>query len=169
MLKSSRHGFHASGNLYVSTYSADNARGGIFKFGPSGGTAGAENRLNVTPYPTGTCASQIAFSKDGQHLYLAPQFCGSGGDIVEVSSTTGAVLCTMTTLSCATGLATDPISGDLFVSQSCPLPTGTNNITRIHNPEAVTPTVSTYSSPGISGDLTFAPDGTLYLESFHST
>ena len=160
--------FDADGNLYVSTYSADNARGGIYKFGPSGGTAGDENRLNATPYPTGTCASQLAFSKDGQHLYLARQFCGSGGNVVEVSTTTGAVLRTLATLSCATGLATDPISGDLFVSQSCPLPTGTNNITRIGSPESATPSVTTYSSPGISGDLNFAPDGTLYLESFLS-
>ena len=160
--------FDAVGNLYVSTYSADNARGGIYKFGPAGGTAGDEKRLNAAPYPTGTCASELAFSKDGQHLYLARQFCGSGGDVVEVSTTTGAVLRTLTALSCATGLATDPLSGDLFVSQSCPLPTGTNNITRIHTPEASSPSVTTYSSPGISGDLIFAPDGTLYLESFLS-
>ena len=106
--------FDAAGNLYVSTYSSNNARGGIYKFGPSGGTAGNENRLNATPYPTGTCASELAFSKDGQHLYLARQFCGSGGDVVEVSTITGAVFRTLATLSCATGLATDPISGDVI-------------------------------------------------------
>ncbi len=168
LLESGWEAFDGAGNLYVSTYSADNARGGIYKFGPSGGTAGDENRLNAAPYPTGTCASQLAFSKDGQHLYLARQFCGNGGDVVEVSTTNGAVLRTLATLSCATGLATDPISGDLFVSQSCPLPTGTNNITRIGSPESATPSVTTYSSPGISGDLNFAPDGTLYLESLLS-
>ena len=86
------------------------------------GTAGLGNRPDATPYPSGTCASGLAFRKDGQYLYMARQFCGNGSDVVEVGTTDGSVLRTLATIPCATGLATDPISGDLFVSVPCPPP-----------------------------------------------
>ena len=120
--------FDQSGNMYVATY----FEGNIYKFGPSGGTASPAQRLTATPYPSGTsgdCLSGLAFSKDGQHLYMARQFCGNGGDVIEISPTDGSMLRTVAGgISCATGLATDPISGDLFVSQPCGLPTGSNDV-----------------------------------------
>jgi hypothetical protein len=159
--------FDSAGNLYVADYAGTHvAAGGVYKFGPAGGTAGIQNRLNPVGYPPGTCASGLAFSKDGKHLYLARQGCGSGGDVVEISPTDGSVIRKLIDLYCATGLATDPISGDLFVSQPCDLPAPNNDITRIINPESATPSTEIYAVPGGSGQLTFGPDGTLYTESF---
>jgi hypothetical protein len=59
-----------------------------------------------------------------------------------------------------TALATDPLSGDLFVSQ----PGHTGDVVRIANPSSATPTVSTYASPGSTDGITIAADGTLYTE-----
>jgi hypothetical protein len=156
--------FDSAGNIFVADYAGGSAQGGIYKFPPSGGVASPAFRLNSSPYAAFTCASGLAFSKDGQHLYLARQGCNSGGDVVEVSPTDGSVLRTLTTLDCASGLATDPISGDLFVSQPCPR--GSSNITRISNPDT-SPSASVYSNGvGGAGALVFTPDGTLWTEAF---
>ncbi len=161
--------FDGSGNLWVASSGGLSLPSNIYEFGPSGGASSTSSLVSTIPFADGTCAAALSFSKDGLHLYLARQFCGNGGDVVEVSQTDGSVVRTLTTLSCATGLATDPLSGDLFVSQPCPAPNGTNNITRISNPESMTPTVSTYASPGMSGGLVFTPDGTLWTESYNGT
>ena len=158
--------YDSSGNMYVATY----FEGNIYKFGSSGGTASPAQLVTSTPYSSTNCLSGLAFSKDGQHLYMARQFCGqTGSDVVEISPTDGSILREVVTgLSCATGLATDPISGDLFLSAPCPLPVGSNNIFRISNPET-SPTVSTYTPPGEPGqasNLAFAPDGTLYTTAY---
>src|SRR5260370_23323789 len=97
--------FDASNHLYVMEY----PEGILYKFGTSGGAANATTRVNtvaITGRPAG-----ITFSKDGR-LYAARQF---GADVVELSPTTGAVLRVVASdLSFATGIATDPLSGDLF-------------------------------------------------------
>ncbi len=157
--------FDSSGNMYVATY----FEGNVYKFGPSGGAAGSANRITTSPYASTDQLSGLAFSKDGQHLYMARQFGGGGGDVVEISLTDGSIIREVVGgISCATALATDPISGDLFVSQPCTPPTGSNNIVRIINPQAVSPSTSIYASPGQSSDLTFAPDGTLYTTSYNA-
>src|SRR4029453_3055958 len=103
--------FDSAGNLFVVAYGGLSLPSRLYKFGSSGGTAGSENLL--ASYSNGTCASALSFSKDGQHLYMARQFCGSGGDVVEVNTTNGSVIRTVATgINCATGLGTDPISGD---------------------------------------------------------
>jgi len=155
--------FDHSGNMYVATY----FEGNIYKFGPSGGTASPAQLVTTTPYPSTNCLSGLAFSKDGQHLYMARQFCGeAGSDVVEISPTDGSIIRELVTgIGCATALATDPLSGDLFLSQPCNLPVGSNNILRISNPESASPTTSVYASPGQSSNLAFAPDGTLYTAS----
>lgn len=159
--------FDRDGNLYVAHFAANALEGGIYKFGPGGGTAGPEARLNATPYAAGTNASGLAFSKDGEHLYLARQFGGGfNGDIVEVDTTDGSVLRTLATKPCATGLATDPISGDLFFGVPCPPPTASNDVVRIHDPESANPTTSVFASPGLTGQFNFAADGTLFVEAF---
>ncbi len=116
------------GNMYVATY----LEGNIYKFGPSGGTANPAQLINATPYASTNCLSGLAFSKDGQHLYMARQFCASGGgDVIEIRPTDGSIIREVVpAISCATALATDPISGDLFVSQPCEV-VGSNNIVRI--------------------------------------
>ncbi len=155
--------FDPSGNMYVATY----FEGNIYKFGPSGGTANPAQLVTTTPYSSTNCLSGLAFSKDGQHLYMARQFCGeAGSDVVEISPTDGSIIRELVTgMGCATALATDPLSGDLFLSQPCDLPMGSNNIVRISNPESASPTTSVYASPGQSSNLAFAPDGTLYTAS----
>jgi hypothetical protein len=160
--------FDSENNLYVADYAGYSSQGGLYKFPPSGGVAGPAYRLNASPYASGTCASGLAFSKDGKHLYMARQGCNGDvipGDVVEVSTTDGSVLRTLATLDCASGLATDPISGDLFVSQPCPR--GSSNISRISNPNSGSPTTSIYSN-GVGGaaDLVFTPDGTLWTEAY---
>ena len=56
----------------------------------------------------------LALAKDGR-LYLARQFAG---DVVEINPTSGVVLRTVASIFFAAALATDPLSGDLFVSQT---------------------------------------------------
>jgi Pro-kumamolisin, activation domain/Bacterial Ig-like domain (group 1) len=155
--------FDPAGNMYVATY----FEGNIYKFGPSGGTANPAQLVTTTPYSSTNCLSGLTFSKDGQHLYMARQFCGeAGSDVVEISPTNGSIIRELVTgIGCATALATDPLSGDLFLSQPCDLPMGSNNIVRISNPESSSPTTSVYASPGQSSNLAFAPDGTLYTAS----
>jgi kumamolisin len=158
------------GNLWAMNYPT----GKLYEFAPAGGIAGTGTLIgtlpDVTP-PVGlpSCPHGLAFSKDGQHLYLARQFCGSGGDVVELSMTDASIVRNVTAsgaIPCATGIATDPISGDLFVSTPCPPGGGTENIFRISHPESATPTVSVYSSPGHALGLNFTADGTLWTEAF---
>ena len=61
---------------------------------------------------------------------------------------------------CASGIAVDPLSGDLFVSSPCPPGGGTDDIYRISNPESAAPAVSVFSSPGHAQGLAFTADGT---------
>jgi len=141
--------FDASNTLYV----ADQANGYLYKFGQAGGAASSATQINSVAISGG--ATGLTFGKDGK-LYLARQ---SAGDVVQIDTSTGAILRTVATNTCgATGIATDPLSGDLFVSQ----PGCSNNIVRISNPAGSSPAVTVYASPGSTDGLTFAPDGTLY-------
>ena len=67
------------------------------------------------------------------------------------------------TLNDPTWMATDPISGDLFVTNGGSGSLFSPDIIRIQNPSSTSPTVSTYGTDG-SGfvQLAFAPNGTLY-------
>ncbi|MBY0278935.1 Ig-like domain-containing protein, partial [Candidatus Binatia bacterium] len=157
--------FDPNGQLYV----ADLPSGHIYRFGPDGGAASPATRITSEPSPhAGTCAAGLAFSKDGQHLYLARQFCNAFyGEVWEISPSDGSPLRQVTTIECATALATDPVSGDLFVSSPCGW-FGGNNIYRVKHPETSPVAVEVYASPGPTDGLTFAPDGTLYSESHNN-
>jgi len=142
--------FDSAGNLFV----MDRSNGYLYKFGPTGGLASPSTQVNTSPIdgrPTG-----LAFTNDW-HLYLARQ---ASGDVVEINPSTGTVARIIAQNICgATGIATDPISGDLFVSEpNCP----SADIVRIAGFASGSGKVSTYASPGITDGLTFAPDGTLY-------
>src|SRR5438874_754883 len=142
--------FDNAGNLFAMNY----ATGFLYKFGPTGGVAGPATQVNANSIQG--CPAGLAFSKDGKHLYLAMQCLGT---VLEIDQATGAVLRTVASgISAPTGIATDPLSGDLFVSQ----PNGTPTIQRIQNPTSASPPVSVYSSPGSTDGLAFGPDGTLY-------
>lgn len=140
--------FDSSNRLYV----MDFLSGYLYRFGPDGGSA--TSPLNSTPIsdrPDG-----ITFDKSGR-LYVARQ---GASDVVEIDPDTGAILRTVASgIPCATGLATDPISGDLFVSTvGCE-----SSILRISDFENGPGRVTAYADPGGAADgLTFAPDGTLY-------
>jgi hypothetical protein len=142
--------FDTAGNLFVMDY----ATGFLYKFGPSGGVAGPATQVNANSIQG--CPAGLAFSKDGKHLYLAMQCLGT---VLEIDQVTGTVLRTLASgFANPTGLATDPISGDLFLSPGGATP----NILRFQNPTSASPTISVYSSPGGSDGLAFGPDGTLY-------
>lgn len=152
--------FDPANNLFV----MDQYNATLYKFGPTGGVAGAPGtQVNATPIagaPTG-----IAFDRTG-HLYVALR---TAGQVVELSTTDGSVVRTVASgISVAEGLATDPLSGDLFVS-SWLGNSSAANIFRISNFASGTGTLSTYSTlPSVDG-LNFGPDGTLYAASGATT
>ena len=141
--------FDATNHLYVMDYH----NGILYKFGSSGGAAGTTTQVNTVPI-SGNPAG-IAFTKDGR-LYLALQGTGA---VVELNPQTGAVLRTVTDRTPgATGIATDPLSGDLFVT----LPF-TGNLVRLSNFSDSTATVTSYARPEFPDGITFAADGTIYI------
>ncbi len=141
--------FDASDHLYV----MDDPSGLLYKFGPGGGAASAATQVNTTPIggvPTG-----IAFDKSG-NLYAALQ---AANQVVQVDPTTGAVLRAVASVPCVTGLATDPLSGDLFATTvGC----SSVSVARISNFQSGPGTVTTYATIGGADGITFGPDGTLY-------
>jgi hypothetical protein len=137
--------FDGLGNLFVGDY----VNGIVYKYNH----AGMVKQLNAVS--DGTSIAGLAFSIEGHHLYLARQ---GNRDVIEIDPSTAAIIKTIASgINCATGLATDPLSGDLFVSQ----PSCSATIERISNPEGIAPTVGTYASVYADG-LVFGPDGTLY-------
>ena len=143
--------FDASNHLYVMKY----PDGILYKFGTSGGAANATTRVNalaIAGSPAG-----LTFSKDGR-LYAARQ---SSSDVIEINPTTGVVVRVVATdVPGATGIATDPLSGDLFVTEPWQ-----GKLVRLSNFSTSTATVTTYASFGFPDGVTFGPDGTIYVAS----
>jgi hypothetical protein len=143
--------FDASNHLYVMKY----PDGILYKFGTSGGAANATTRVNalaIAGSPAG-----LTFSKDGR-LYAARQ---SSNDVIEINPTTGVVLRVVATdLPGATGIATDPLSGDLFVTSPFD-----NVVWRLSAFSATTATRATYQEVFDPDGITFGPDGTIYVAS----
>jgi len=143
------------GDIYVSSFPT----GRVYVFDQRlGGVVSAATELTRTPL-----AGQVAgltFDKAGR-LYAALRGSGS---VVELSRLDGRVLRTVATgLGCVVGIATDPLSGDLFISRPC----GPAGVSRIQGFASGPGTVTTYSlteAQPIDG-LTFGPDGTLYAAS----
>lgn len=133
--------FDRDANLFVT----DAAAGAIYKIPPGGGSASDHKLRDGLGMVTG-----LAFGLDG-NLYMARR---AEGDVVQVSQADGRILRTVVDgLTCPTGLATDPISGDLFVSNNyC----AGGRIMRIQNG-----TATAYTTEDADG-IAFAPDGTLY-------
>jgi hypothetical protein len=137
---------------------SDAADLGFYAFPPSGSSA-------PTPLTTGNVQTGLTWGKDGE--LFAARF--QAGDIVQIEPASGALIRELVppgTFPCVTGLATDPVSGDLFFGQpnsggACP---GAPGITRVEHPASAHPTFVTYSLvPGTNAiDVAFAPDGTLY-------
>ena len=144
--------FDSANQAYVSDY----ATGYIYKFGSAGGTPNDAKKL---PTPVGCSIAGLAFSKSGR-LYGARQGCS---DIVEIDPVNGGIVRTVATNVCrATGLATDPLSGDLFATTI-----GCNGyLYRIHTGEDGTPASAAPYTPSIGSvdGVTIGPDGTMWLE-----
>ena len=125
--------FDRDGILYV----VDEADGHLYRFGPAGGVANASTRVTTSPYAIGTCVQGLAFSEDGKQLYMARQGCVPGGNVVEISPTDGHIIRTVApNIPCATGLATDPLSGDLFVFYRARRAAGPTRSTASRTPRA---------------------------------
>src|SRR5690242_6131461 len=139
--------FDGSGNLLVTAV----ASASLHKVPPGGGTAAGTKIKDGYGVAAG-----LAFDKAGR-LYMAR---GSRGDVVELNPASGDVIRTVVSgLPCPVGLATDPISGDLFVSNVfCP----GGGIFRISGFANGPGTAKRYAGPQDADGLTFAPDGTLY-------
>jgi sugar lactone lactonase YvrE len=140
----------ARGRIYVTAGDA------VYRFGPEGGAAGAQTRLAG---PLEGRLTGLAFDGAGR-LYLARRTGSRSGGVLELDPETGAVLRTVANdLPCPTGLASDPRSGDLFVSTVDCGP----GVLRLAHPSPGRATASVFTS-GIAADgLTFDRDGTLYV------
>ena len=139
--------FDIGGNLLVT----DNASASLHKVGPGGGTAAG------TKIKDGYgAAAGLAFDKSGR-LYMAR---ATQHDVVELNPASGDLIRTVVSgLPCPVGLATDPVSGDLFVSNVfCP----GGGIFRITGFASGPGRASRYAGAQDADGLTFAPDGTLY-------
>jgi sugar lactone lactonase YvrE len=139
--------FDASGNLLV----ANSPEGSLYKIAPGGGDASKSKIRDGYGQAEG-----LAWDKDGR-LYLAR---GNQHDVVEINPSSGEIIRTVVgNLPCPVGLATDPISGDLFVSNVFCKGGGIMRITGFHNGPG---TARNYAGTQDADGLTFAPDGTLY-------
>src|SRR3954447_18590247 len=132
----------------------DQGDGWLYRFdGP--GSADAAHRLGSAPL--GGRPAGLAFDAN-DNLYVV-RF--QPKDVLQVDPNTGAVLRTVVkNLDCPFGLAPDPISGDLFLTE----PRCNSNVMRIVNVASPAPFVVPYSS-GFQGPdgITATPDGTLYV------
>ncbi len=154
--------FAPDGSVYVTDF----LDGGIFKLPKDGGAASSGNKLSAV----GTSLMTPAIGKDGRLYATRGSTDGSSGftgAILEIDKATGAVVRTvMGGLTCPTALAVDPLSGDLFTSDSCH-GSGLDNgsLWRIKNPGSGSPTLQVYATlPATpTGWITIAPDGTIYM------
>ena len=158
--------FDASGNLYVNEFPSGN----IYKFPPGGGVAGPSTLLNSTSL--GITLSGLAF--DGSGNLFASRDVTTGnfttGAVMQINPSTGAVTRTISAgLTCPTTISIDPLSGDLFTSDTC-TGAGSDNpgIFRVSTPGGMSPSTSVYTNLPSTPNATvaFAPGGTIYAWAF---
>ena len=138
--------FDGSGNLLVT----DPHAGTIHKVPPGGGSAQSTLLRDGLGWVTG-----LAFDLDGR-LYAGK---ADTGEVVELNPADGSIIRSVVAgIPKPVGIATDPVSGDLFVSN---IDFSTGGIYRISNYKNGPGTKTLYNDAGADG-LTFAPDGTLY-------
>jgi uncharacterized repeat protein (TIGR01451 family) len=139
--------FDSAGNLLV----ASSPTASLHKVPPGGGTASATKIRDGYGGATG-----LAFDKSGR-LYMAR---GVQRDIVELNPASGEVIRTVTSgLPCPAALATDPVSGDLFVSNVFCSGGGIKRISGFQTGPGI---ARNYAGTQDADGLTFGPDGTLY-------
>lgn len=140
----------ASNNLYV----GDAPNGRVYKFGPAGGLAGP---ALFSPSSIGYWPLGLSFGKEGA-LYAV---IDGESKVVQLDPATGEVVRVVANIEAPLGIATDPVSGDLFVT-SAGFEAG---VWRISNPSSATPTTSFYAGGMAAPDgISAGPDGTFYVE-----
>ena len=158
--------FDDSGNLYV----ADGPTGNIYKLPPDGGVANSITLLTSTPL--GPSLSGMTFDKNG-NLFVS-RYATTGdfftGAVMQINPSTGAVIRTVASnLTCPGTLSIDPLSGDLFTTDTCGGGGSENpSLWRIADPGGPSPVTSVYAIlPGpTNATVAFAPSGTMYVWSF---
>lgn len=151
--------FDDAGNFYVSSL----VSGRIYKTDLQGGVADETTLLSDA---LGPAVTGLTFGADGK--FYASRSGNVNQDVVEVDPVTGAILREDVGLVslCAFGLATDPLSGDLFVGDFCNIG-GSRDIFRIADPGSPNPVTSVYvTTPApdlVNGQIAFAPNGTMYF------
>ena len=162
--------YDSSGNLYV----PDSVSGEIYVLGPSGGTVSAADALPDAHFSVGQLGG-LAFGKNGE-LYAGLAITEGSffePEIVQLDPTTGAIERVLATSTdglndCPFYIATDSLSGDLFVTDTCTFGNG-DELERISKPASSEPKVSAYTealpwSGGLaSAGIALAPDGTIYV------
>lgn len=109
--------------------------------------------------------SGIVFTPDGK-LYIARTrgkpadlaAADGDGDVVEVSSTSGAVLRSLGAVKCADGLAYDPVSANLIVT-TC----GTNGMVKIQTPAMLNPPKLAWAGVYKAHAVSVSPSGTIFV------
>jgi hypothetical protein len=143
--------FDSHGTLFA----VDNTDGNLYRFSPAGGAAD-QSRVSANPIPGYLIG--LAFDK-AENLYVARQEVTGGGDIAQLNPATGEVIRVVASGFQPLGIATDPNTGDLFVSVE------NEPIKRIANPTSGSPSVTDYGETLSDPDgIVFGPDGTLYVE-----
>ena len=145
--------FDGNGDLYA----ADQFNGDIYKFPPGGGAASPSTLLSGS---SGAEIDDLTFGTDGELYAVEPD----SGSVVQLDTNTGATLRTVASgFTSPAWIATDPLTGDLFVSPGGSGTLQSNDIERISNPSGTNPQVSTYvTDPNSWVQIAFAPNGTLY-------
>jgi hypothetical protein len=144
--------FDGHGKLFA----VDNTDGNLYRFSSAGGSASASSLVSTLPIPGYLVG--LAFDKAGD-LFVAREEVEGLGDVAEIDPTNGAVIRTVASGFKPLGIATDPVSGDLFVTVVG------EPLKRISNPNSANPTVSNYGEPLSTPDgIVFGPDGTIYIE-----
>ncbi|HKE46508.1 MAG TPA: protease pro-enzyme activation domain-containing protein [Rhodanobacteraceae bacterium] len=153
--------FDPSGHLFASDY----VTGDVYDIPPGGAIVTDANRITATPL--GTSLGGLTFGGDG-NLYgirLATTGDFTTGAVLRINTGNGMATPVSSNLPCPFNIATDPLSGDLFVTDGC-TGAGSDNasIWRVGNLGG-TPATSVYaqSSGSPNGGLAFADDGTLYV------
>jgi hypothetical protein len=158
--------FDSSGTAYET----DGINGEIYTFGPAGAAPSAPTPLPDTSFQAGGQLGALAFGKHGE-LYASLN--NTNGDfnhpeIVQLDPSTGAVERVIATAATGLGpcpgwIAVDPLSGDIFTTDNCGGALASGNIWRVSNPAGPNPATGVYATVGKGAQLTFAPDGTLYV------
>ena len=156
--------FDGAGNLFASGINGD-----VYKLPPGGGVASNATKL-ATNAGQGLGALTFGKSPDGNLYGVRLSTDGTSattGAVVKINQSTGAAVTVASNITCPFNIATDPLSGDLFVPDFCGFATASPTIVRVANPGSVSPTVSAYAdSDGTpNGSVSVASDGTLYVVS----